>query len=79
MSAVEPFRVWTIYSHPSDFPDDYVAREFSIQAGAGPQPTDNVMISASLDLLRRTLMVDMRLTVIPRSDGDEPQIVESWV
>jgi hypothetical protein len=71
--------MWTVYSHPSDFPDDYVAREFLIRAGQDPQPTDSVIICASLDLLRHTMLVDMRLTVITRSPGDEPQIVESWL
>jgi hypothetical protein len=68
--------VWTIYNHPRDFPNSYVARKFSTRGGA--TPTKDIIVSPTLSDLRFQLK-RMGLTCLPRSPGDEPQIVESWI
>jgi hypothetical protein len=72
--------IWTIFDHPLDFPNDYVARRFEV--GAAPDPgetraTDDVIIG-ELRIIR-TSFRRCGLTCLKRSDADEPQIIESWL
>jgi len=69
--------MWTVYDHPRDFPDEFVARRFDVD-GKGARPTDEILTSSSLDLLRAEL-ASRGLTVINRLPKDEPQIVEVWL
>jgi hypothetical protein len=69
--------LWTIYDHPIDYPDFYVAREFKIGAGTH-RPTTNVLLSTDLDELHG-IMERMNLTAIPRDPSDDPVIVEVWI
>ncbi len=69
--------IWTVYDHPLDFPDCFVARLFLTDAD-GPVPTSVCFRSESLDHIRATL-ADQGLTVMPRMDGDDAKIVEVWL
>ena len=68
-----PLKMWTIYDHPSDYPDCFVAREFVLD-----KPTENFIACNDIDSLRGQLL-DMGLTCVPRSPEDQPQIVETWL
>lgn len=70
--------VWTIYDHPLDFPDSYVARQWLV-GETGLQATANVVQSQDLEVLRTMMLVDLGLTCLPRSPEDDPKVVESWV
>lgn len=70
-------RMWTVYDHPADYPDSYVAREFIVFTG-GPMPTTNFMACPDLELLRDELY-GMGLVSLARSPEDEPKIVEVWL
>lgn len=65
--------IWTVYDHPSDWPDWYVARRFD-----GEEPTDDMLMNRSLAALRDSL-ADMGLTCLARSQEDDPVIVETWL
>jgi hypothetical protein len=65
--------LWVIYDHPSDLPQGYVARRWE-----GETPTEDALLSYDLEALRDE-MESRGLVCIPRSEGDEPQIVESWI
>ena len=65
---------WTIYDHPTDFPDHYVAREF-----VDGKPTESFIQGSELDTIRQILIADFGLTCIPRDPTDDPVIVETWV
>ena len=70
---------WTIYDHPRDFPDLFVARRF--ESGTGdPEPvaTSDIIGAHGLEPLRE-MMKRAGLTVLPRMEGDQPQIVEVWL
>lgn len=69
--------MWTVYDHPADFPDCFVARRWRVTAD-GPQAMSQVITSGDLDLLRRE-MAGMGLTVLNRSPDDDPKIVEVWL
>jgi hypothetical protein len=68
--------LWVVYDHPSDYPDDYVARQFVIGI-EGDKPTDRMMIGA-LDSIRAALC-NLGLGCIQRSEEDDPVIVECWL
>ena len=80
MSNVKPtsLTMWTIYNRPLDHPDHYIARQWRTDAN-GPQPTQSIIIAQSLSVLRDTLMLEMGLTPIARSPGDDEKIVETWL
>ena len=67
--------LWTIYDHPRDYPEGFVARMHEI--GATSRPTD-VTIEGSLDMIRRTFH-DAGLLRFGGHKRDDPTIVESWV
>jgi hypothetical protein len=68
--------IWTIYDHPADFPDLYVARRF-VTGRDGPVATPDVL-QGELSALREAFY-RCGLVCMTRSDEDEPQIVESWL
>jgi hypothetical protein len=68
--------IWTIYDHPKDFPEWFVARPFIIRPKtSGPMPMH--LIAKSLDTLR--LMLPDGLTCLQRQPTDDPTIIEVWV
>jgi len=69
--------IWTVYERPKDYPIGWIARMFEI-SGAGPKPTGRVIKCAALQPIREKL-IRAGLTCLPRQEGDEPQIVESWI
>lgn len=71
------FSMWVIYKHPSDYPDQYVARKFQINSPAA-LPTTDVILESTLDSIR-SHMQRKHLTLIQREVGDDPVIVESWI
>jgi hypothetical protein len=72
----EPLRVWTVYDHPSDFPDCFVAR-LALVSDAGVVPTQETLTAATLEELRRRLPCG--LFRFNRDPADHPVIVEVWL
>jgi hypothetical protein len=70
--------VWTVYDHPVDRPDCYVARRFLIVGKSEPIATPDALRSHYLSALR-TEMLRRRLARIPRDPHDDPVIIESWI
>lgn len=68
--------LWTVYSHPSDFPNDYVARRCEVNRN-GIQQTGDVMLG-ELSIIRASFL-QAGLTCLRRNEDDEPHIVESWL
>lgn len=68
--------MWTVYDHPSDFPDEFVARAFRVTRGQ-VEPTNITFTAPSLDEVRA--MLPPGLYPLTRNVGDEPQIVEVWL
>ena len=69
--------MWTIYDHPKDYPDTYVARRWEV-GPTGAMATRVLMTSEDLGWLREQ-MEDMGLTCLARVDGDDSKIVETWL
>jgi hypothetical protein len=66
--------IWTVYDHPSDYPDYYVARMFR-----GETPTDNMVMAADLDTVRDVMARDFHLVCLTRHPDDDPKIIETWL
>lgn len=69
--------IWTIYDHPRDYPDGFIARRFEVGSGEH-RPTLDVLKADTLEELQ-TVLQRRGMVCIPRSPGDERQIVESWI
>jgi hypothetical protein len=70
--------MWTVYAHPKDYPEKYVARRFDVD-DKGAKPSESVIIAPDLETLRTVLEIEMHLTCLPRDRNDDPVIVETWI
>ena len=68
--------LWTIYDHPTDYPDTFVARRFVV--GGGEEHATNDVITGSLAGIRDS-MEELGLYCIGREPGDHPNVVETWL
>lgn len=68
--------MWTVYDHPSDFPDKFVARLFRLTDAV--VPTTAHIVSDDVDKIRAFLL-EKRLVCLKRSEFDEPHIIEVWL
>lgn len=79
MSEAAVLVMWTVYDHPTDFPDVYVARRFDIVSGAA-LVTPQTIMAADLDVLRQRLFEEADCTDrLPRDPNDDPKILEVWL
>jgi hypothetical protein len=70
--------MWTVYKHPSDYPDKFVARRFDVDAD-GPKPSASIIIMDDLEVLRDVLAFQLHLVCLARNEEDDPVIVETWL
>lgn len=68
--------IWTITESPTDHPGKFVSRKHVVKAGEA-MATHEHFVCDSLDDARAA--IPQRLFRIPRSRGDDPVIVESWL
>ena len=67
--------IWTIYDHPSDYPDHFVVRAHVI-AGKRVLPTAQAILCTSLEDARSRIPAGRQN--VGRLEADDPVIVESW-
>lgn len=68
--------IWTIYDHPADYPEWFVARPHIIRPKtAGPMPMH--LMAKELERLR--LILPDGLVRMERQPNDDPCILEVWV
>lgn len=65
----------TIYDHPTDYPDQFVARKFKLD-----KPTDNMFADEDLEKVREWAQAQFGYMphVLARTDADDPVILEVW-
>jgi hypothetical protein len=73
----EVLPMWVVYDHPSDYPEQYVARQHVVGV-AGDTSTDRLMAAESLDNIRAAL-ANLGLVCLTRNPQDDPVIVEVWL
>lgn len=65
----------TVYDHPTDYPDVYVARLFGAEGG----PTNLIMTSYSLQDLRARIKRSGFTARLSRDANDDEKILEVWI
>lgn len=69
---------YTIYDHPKDYPRHFVVREWTLPLGVDQKPVaGNPMLFATLEAARH--WVPRGMASMPRSLGDDPKIIETWL
>lgn len=68
------FPIISVYSHPSDYPQYYVARIFDVD-----KPTDTFMLKNTLYEIEADISEYTRMEFIPRSAQDVPALVGTWL
>jgi hypothetical protein len=72
------FKVYTVYNHPTDYPDDYVVRTWS-SVDAKPTPDlELFMQDKDLNVIREKLQ-SMGLYRIDEDGSPDGVILESWI
>jgi hypothetical protein len=71
-----PVAGWTVYDHPSDYPDGFVARRW-IATTHAVLPTGEMFVADTLNEIRDLLPPG--LTMFPRMEEDDPVILEVWL
>jgi hypothetical protein len=71
--------MWTIYDHPRDFPNHFIARKWDIVSGKqNPVRTEEIRTETELHTLRN-YFAGLGLMCLPRMEGDDPTILETWM
>jgi hypothetical protein len=70
--------MWTVYDHPQDFPDRFVARLFVVGKGGEMITTPELVVTYELEVLRE-IFRDAFLTCLARAEQDDPVIMETWL
>lgn len=78
MITTDDFNIWTLYDHPTDFPDCFVARRFSGMTG---KASDQIITGESPgQVLEKIQAIDPNACQwMPRADGDDPVIIGCWL
>lgn len=71
--TVSGLSIWTVYDHPTDYPEFFVARRFEDET-----PTSEVIVAPQIGLLRDYLAA-RGLYRIQRFEDDDAKIVEVWL
>ncbi|AWY06100.1 hypothetical protein SEA_FIREMAN_91 [Microbacterium phage Fireman] len=67
---------YTIYDHPADYPDQFVIRAWFVENGA-VTAYEPVALADTLEDARA--LIPQGRERVPRTQADDPVIVESWV
>jgi hypothetical protein len=72
------FKIYTVYDHPTDYPDEYVVRTWNTGDETHPVPdTELFLRDKNLEKIRLEL-ASMGLTCLEKDGDDDEKIVESW-
>lgn len=69
--------LWTIYDHPTDYPDGYVVRQWFIIPGEGAAPQESAHYAPTLEAAREYLPAG--LWNLGKQYDDDPAIAETWI
>lgn len=70
--------VWTVFDHPSDWPENFVVRPHVVLRDGTVKPDPQVFLFDNLDDAREFLS-EKGLTCLARHPEDDPVIVETWI
>lgn len=70
--------MWTIYDHPPQFPNNYVAREWIVDGDNVPRASSRMLVCPDLEQIRAYLREHGKVQ-LSRNDIDDPTIIETWI
>lgn len=71
---------WTIYDHPTDFPEHWVVRAWRVEAGREPRPGHTALLAETLEEARSLVPIErLRLHRMEPDPHDDPTIAETWI
>jgi len=78
---MDSLSIFTVYRNPRDYPGSFVVRRFEVTAdGCTQRAPLPLVVTDTLDEARAAVhRAHPGAVCMARSDGDEPQIVESWI
>jgi hypothetical protein len=71
--------LYTVYNHPSDYPDHVVVRRHVILEKGISKPEADLFFKADTWQEVRTEMYDRGLVSLGRNHGDDPKILETYI
>lgn len=73
--------IYTVYDHPKDYPYHFVVRKYTISRFSSvPIPDETpFLISRKLRVIEVYMIEVMGLYFCPRSHGDDPVIIGSYI
>jgi hypothetical protein len=73
---MQPLTIWTIYKHPADYPDLFVARKY-----IADKPTKQLLLAPNLKEIRQAVQKSTKYELIrvERAECDDSVIIESWL
>jgi hypothetical protein len=69
-------KIYTIYNKPKNYPDYFIAREFTINGG---QIISGEIVASAKSLEGIRAQLAKGLKKMARVDNDPPSLVESWL
>lgn len=70
---------WTVYDHPADYPNSYVARRFEVIPGQlEPRRTNDLYLARDIEQMNQHFE-RLGLAFLSRFEADEPQIMGVWM
>lgn len=77
------YKIWVVYNHPKDYPDDFIARLWEVQDHQLPlfpvlTPTKETIISKDYNEIRKQLRAK-GLWRLPAVEEEDLCIIEKWV
>lgn len=76
MTTPDALHIWTIFERPTDFPNGFIARLFTVTPEGG-RPTPACYTGDTLEEVRSK--IPRGLVNLGRQPEDDSKIVESWI
>lgn len=73
----DPLSIFVVYFDPDDYPGKHVVRQWHVWPEHLQPHQDPLIVTDDLESARAALPGG--LVIVPRTPGDEKQIVETWV
>jgi hypothetical protein len=74
----EALNIYTVYQHPSDYPDKWVVRRWRTLKGENiPDPEPLLVVDTHSEV--RLVMTGLGLVCLTRFPDDDPCIAETWL
>jgi hypothetical protein len=79
MTPRTDLEMFVVYQHPREYPESYVLRRWWIGRTPGEPEADKDWFYLAPTLEEVRAQVPAHCVRLERNEGDEPQIVESWI